>query len=284
MATDIETGDAVVLDRGLLHEAMRASAAIPLVFQSVEFRGRLLIDGGLVNNLPVDITKSMGADVVIAADSSAKLESREQLTSLVGIMGQSISLQVRRKSEEEAKRADLVIEPDTSNYSFADFPSIAEIVRKGEEAARAALPHIHDLLRKKTDAPGGKEHFRITSLFIRGNRNIAEASIRYAMTPVLSPRETSVDDIFAAMAAVSRLGYFSDVTIELAMEGEGTRAILTVEENPVVQDIRLSGNTIVPTKEFLEALSWQQGKPLNTTPGTRVSFLIPAFSSRGPTR
>lgn len=85
------------------------------------------------------------------------------------------------------------------------------------------------------------------------------------MTPVLFPREASTDDILVAMAAVSRLGYFSDVTIELGREGEGTRAILSVEENPLVQDIHLSGNTIMPTKEFFEALSWQLGKPINTT-------------------
>ena len=265
IATDIETGKAVVLDHGLLHEAIRASTAIPIVFQPVEFQGRLLVDGGLVNNLPVDVTKSMGADIVVAVDSSARLERKDQLTSLVEIMGQSISLQVRRKSEEEAARADLVIEPDTSAYSFTDFPSIREIIRKGEEAAQAALPRIHALLSKKTAATGGEEHILITSLIIRGSRDISEASIRYAMMPVISRREASVDGIFAAMVAVSRLGYFSDVTVELESEGEGTRAILTVEENPVVQSIRLSGNTIVSTEEILKTLSWQQGRPLNTT-------------------
>lgn len=76
IATDIETGDAVVLDRGLLHDAIRASTAIPLVFQPVEIGGLLLVDGGLVNNLPVEVARAMGADVVIAVDSSAKSRKR----------------------------------------------------------------------------------------------------------------------------------------------------------------------------------------------------------------
>ena len=160
IATDIETGDAVVLDHGLLHDAIRASTAIPLVFQPVEIDGRLLVDGGLVNNLPVEVVRGMGVDVVIAVDSSAKLEKKERLVSLVEIMSQSISLQMRKESERQAGLADLVITPDTSEYSFTDFPSMRGIIQKGEEAARAALPRIRELMKPKAGPgdPGAVSH------------------------------------------------------------------------------------------------------------------------------
>ena len=73
VATDIETGAAVVIGRGVLSDAMRASSAIPVVFQPVELQGRLLVDGGMSNNLPVDVVRSMGVDLVIAVDPSTRL-------------------------------------------------------------------------------------------------------------------------------------------------------------------------------------------------------------------
>ena len=265
IATDIENGEMVVIGRGLLHEAMRASAAVPLVFQPVEIEGRMLVDGGLVNNLPVDIVRSMGVDKVIAIDASAKLEKKERLTSLFEIMSQSISLPVRRGSEQQAARADLVISPDTSSYSFTDFPAMQEIIKKGEEAAQAALPRIRELMRPMTAPASGTRRFRITSLVIKGTETISEATVRYAMAPVLSPHEVTRDEILSALGDVYQLGYFANAALDLEQEGEGTRAILAVKENPVVKAIELSGNTIMSSADILSALSWQKGQVLNST-------------------
>ncbi|MCK9418969.1 MAG: patatin-like phospholipase family protein [Nitrospirae bacterium] len=265
VATDIENGNTVVIGRGLLHEAIRASAAIPLVFQPVEIQGRMLVDGGLVNNLPVDVVKSMGVDVVIAVDASSKLDKKEQLATLLEIMSQSISLQVRRESERQAALADLVITPDTTSYLFTDFPAMHEIVRKGEEAAEAALPRIRELMKPRTMESPSSDRYRITRLDIRGNTTIPDAAIRNVMTPVLSPRESAVDELQAALGEVFRLGWFADVSLDLEKEIDGTRAVLTVEENPVVQRINLSGNTIIPTSDILATLSWQKGQVLNST-------------------
>ena len=264
IATDLETGEPVVLDHGLLHEAIRASAAIPVMFQPVEFQGHLLVDGGLVNNLPVDVVRSMGMDIVIAVDASSKLEKRERLLSLVDILSQSVSLPVRRETERQAARADLVITPDTSLYSFADFPNIPAIMRAGEDAARAALPRIRELMRRRGRGTEDARKFRITSLTIRGNDRISEATIRFAVAPVLAPHEATRSDIQSALTGVSSLGYFSEITLDLEQEGAGHRAFLTVRENPVVQAIEVSGNTIVPTADIMAVLAWQAGQTLNS--------------------
>jgi NTE family protein len=265
VATDIENGDTVVIGRGLLHEAIRASSSIPLVFQPVEIQGRMLVDGGLVDNLPVDVVKTMGVDVVIAVDASSKLDKKEQLATLLEIMSQSISLQVRRESERQAALADLVITPDTTNYLFTDFPAMHEIVRIGEEAAQAALPRIRELMKPRSARPSEQDRFRITRMNVRGNVTIPDATIRNAMMPVLSPREVAVDELRAALGEVFRLGYFADVSLDLEKEIDGAHAVLTVEENPVVQRINLSGNTIIPTSDILSTLSWQKGQVLNNT-------------------
>jgi NTE family protein len=282
IATDIETGDMVVLDRGLLHDAIRASTAIPLVFQPVEIQGRLLVDGGLVNNLPVDVVRSLGVDVVIAVDSSAKLEKKDRLVSLVEIMSQSISLQVRRESERQSALADLVIMPDTSDYSFTDFPSMRGIIRKGEEAARAALPRIRELMKAGDLPAAAAGRFRITSLVVRGNEKVSDASIRFAMTQVLAPREASGPDIRKALNEVYGLGHFSDVVLSLETEGTGHRAVLTVVENPVVTSVAVSGNTVISSNEVLSALDWQPGSLLNTTRlAADLDKIIARYWSRG---
>ncbi len=263
VATDLETGEPVVLDHGLLHEAMRASAAIPVMFQPVEFQGRLLVDGGLVNNLPVDVARSMGMDVVIAVDASSKLETRERLLSLFEILSQSVSLPVRRETERQAVRADLVITPDTSAYSFTDFPDIPAIMRAGEDAARAALPRIRELMRRRGTGPEDARMFRITSLTIQGVERISEATVRFALSPVLAPHEVSRGALQATLRDVANLGYFSELALELEPEGAGHRALLTARENPMVQAIEISGNTIVPTADIMAALAWQSGQTLN---------------------
>jgi NTE family protein len=265
VATDIETGESVVLGHGLLHEAMRASAAIPVMFQPVEFQGHLLVDGGLVNNLPVDVVRSLGMDFVIAVDASSKLEKKERLRSLLEILGQSVSLSVRRETERQAARADLVITPDATLYSFTDFPNIPAIMHTGEDAARAALPRIRELMRQRGTGAVDARTFRITSLTIRGNDRVSEATVRFAVAPVLAPHEATRSDIQSALMGLSNLGYFSEIALDLEQEGAGHRALLTVRENPVVQSIEVSGNTIVPTADIMAALAWQAGQTLNAT-------------------
>ena len=263
VAADLETGETVVLDHGLLHEALRASSAIPLVFQPVEVQGRFLVDGGMVNNLPVDVAKSMGADIVIAVDASSKLEKKERLTSPLDIMSQAISIEIRRETKRQAALADMVIAPDTSDYSFTAFPSMKEIINKGEEAARAALPRIRELMRPRAAARPDQGRFRITSLSIQGNENVPHDVIRYAMAASLPSREATKDEILKAMAGVFRLGYFSDVALELKKEEKGYHAVLFVVENPVVKAIEISGNSMIPAHEFTTELAGQINKTLN---------------------
>jgi outer membrane protein assembly factor BamA len=107
--------------------------------------------------------------------------------------------------------------------------------------------------------------FRITSLIIRGNERISEATIRYAVATVLAPHEASRSDIQSALRGLSNLGYFSEIALDLEQEGTGHRAILTVRENPVVQALEVSGTTIVPTADITAALAWQTGQTLNAT-------------------
>jgi outer membrane protein assembly factor BamA len=134
----------------------------------------------------------------------------------------------------------------------------------------------------KNGTAAGADRFRITSLMIRGNVNVSDATIRYAMTPVLSPRETGVADVQRTLIQVFQLGYFSDVALDLEKEGAGQRGVLTVTENPVVKSIVIAGNTVVPSDEMMQALDWQINQPLNSTRlAEELDTIVGLYRSRG---
>jgi outer membrane protein insertion porin family len=118
-------------------------------------------------------------------------------------------------------------------------------------------------MRPRAAARPDQEHFRITSLTIQGNVNIPHDVIQYAMATALPSREATTDEILKAMAEVFKLGYFSDVALELQKEGKGYHAVLFVVENPVIKAIEISGNSMIPTREITTELNDQIGKTLN---------------------
>ncbi len=143
VATDLVTGEAVVFDRGELSAVMRASMSVPAAFAPVEIDGRLLVDGGLVNNLPVDVVRAMGADIVIAVNIGTPLLPREQLGSIFGIGMQMLNIlteQNVRTSIASLTPNDVLIVPDLSAVTSADFKLGADAMKRGAEAVRGVLP------------------------------------------------------------------------------------------------------------------------------------------------
>lgn len=264
VATDIETGAPVVIGTGLLHEALRASSAIPVLFLPIEIDGKSLVDGGLANNLPVDVVRSMNADLVIAVDASARLETKERLGSLAEIMGQAISLSVRRETERQAVRADVVIAPDTASFSFYDFDAMQEIIARGEAAAERALPAIRALLNRPRPKAAAAPRFTITGLTVRGIERTREDDLRAALAPVLAPHDAAEDTVREALAAVTRLGCYSALSLDLTRTGVSYAAVLTVAEHPVIDAIRITDSALIPASEVMDGLTWQLGTVMNT--------------------
>lgn len=148
IAADIENGEAVVIDHGDLATAVRASMSVPGVFAPVEIDGRLLVDGGIVNNLPMDVVRQMGADRLIVVELNAEFKKKAELQSPLSIGGQIISLLLAQNSALQKKtltKKDILIEPNLAGYSAVDFGKASELIKLGEEAARRALPSIKKL-------------------------------------------------------------------------------------------------------------------------------------------
>lgn len=149
VATDLQSGEMVVFQRGNTGQAVRASSSVPGVFQPVSINGREYVDGGLVSPVPVRVARRLGADVVIAVDISARPRYAniagytDILLQTFGIMGQAIS-------GNELPEADVVIRPNTTGFGSADFEKKHEAIMEGEKAAQAALPLIRQKLQRAT--------------------------------------------------------------------------------------------------------------------------------------
>jgi NTE family protein len=147
VATDLQSGEMMVFQRGNAGMAVRASSSIPGVFQPVAINGHEYVDGGLVSPVPVNVARMLGADVIIAVDISAKPRYArvEGVTDILlqtfGIMGQAIS-------KTELAGADVVIRPNTIGYGSADFARKHEAILEGEKAAQAVVPFIRQKIQQ----------------------------------------------------------------------------------------------------------------------------------------
>ena len=149
VATDLETGEAVVLDAGDLTSAMRASLSAPGVFAPVEREGRVLVDGGIADNVPVDIARALGVDLLIVVDVGAPLLPREQLRSVPVISNQMLAILIRRNAQEQLATLgprDILIRPELGNASSFDFGTVPRMIGVGESAARAAADRLAALV------------------------------------------------------------------------------------------------------------------------------------------
>jgi NTE family protein len=142
VATDLVSGDSFVFGKGSLPVAMRATMSLPGVFTPVKLDRMVLVDGGVLDNIPVDAVRDMGAKTVIAVAFETPKVKPDQFKSLSDVMGQTISLVVAKNEQRSLKKADLVITVDTRRFSGTDYQRWNEIIEAGYQAAKAQAPQL----------------------------------------------------------------------------------------------------------------------------------------------
>lgn len=148
VATDLKTGEQIVMREGSVILAARASATMPGLFRPVPYRHRLLVDGGIVNNVPSDVARLLGADVVIAVSLPADF-SKHNVSNVLMTLTQALYIQGEAISREGLSRADVVIQPNVGDVSAMELWKSEECIEAGVFAARSALPDLRRVLVKK---------------------------------------------------------------------------------------------------------------------------------------
>ncbi len=148
VATDLNRGMRVVLDKGPLDRAVRISCALPGVFQPVENEGRLLVDGGVIEAVPAATARDLGADVVIAVDIGRTVENFA-IDSILDVVLQAYNIESFEKERYKKREADVLISPAVGDIGILDFTQKKRCMEAGIEATRAALPEIRKLIGGK---------------------------------------------------------------------------------------------------------------------------------------
>jgi NTE family protein len=153
VATDVEKGERVVFREGPIHQAVRGSISIPGIFTPHRYQGRLLIDGGVIDRVPVHVAREMGADIVIAVDVGL-FERETQVKSIFDVIFQSIEIMEREILRSRMIDADIVVRPDVGHISSTAFTGIDECIVRGREATE----RVAELIRSTIDGWYEKEN------------------------------------------------------------------------------------------------------------------------------
>lgn len=145
VACDLEKGEEVLLDEGFLYAAIRASISIPGIYVPYELKGRLLVDGGVLNRLPADVVKKMGAEIVVASDVSFHFQENK-IGNILDVILQTFEIMERRIQEHKVQGAHILIRPAVEDISSMDLGKAKECIEKGVLATKEVIPQIKRMI------------------------------------------------------------------------------------------------------------------------------------------
>ncbi len=235
VATDIETGEEVLLNQGFLAQALVASGAFPTLYLPVEIEGRYLMDGGVVNNYPIEALKNSGAEFIIGVDVQDDLKDRDQLQDASRILVQISNLQMIHRMNTCRDMTDIYIKPDVRDFSVISFEQFETIQEKGEEAARAVYDQLSSLgsattkwktvpITQETDSLFVKDILtnpleNYTRAYIIGKLRFKPAS------------KISFADLRSGIENLNATQNFASIAYTLDKNGEGVNLNLNLLEN-----------------------------------------------------
>lgn len=237
MATDIEIGQQVILDKGVLAQALFASSALPSVFSPVILDGRFLIDGGVANNYPIEEVRKLGADIIIGVDVQNSLRDREELKDATKILFQITNLQMIEKMKQNAVNTDIYIKPDIKEYGAVSFEKAKEIILRGEEAAFSVYEKIDQLGDKSNPYYKPKlkiesDSLKIVNIVCINLKDYSKAFIEGKLK-FKSGAKIRYKDLEMGINNIDATHNFGAVTYSLEPNGIEDNLILNFTENPV---------------------------------------------------
>ena len=244
IATNIETGAEVLLNKGYLPEAVMASGTFPSLFEPTELDDQILIDGGVVNNYPIMEVKQLGADIIIGVDVQHTLRDRESLQSATDILLQINNFRTVDHMKVKVKETDIYIRPDIDEFSVIDFDLAGPIIENGRTAALEHLDTLKKLAAKQNRVKKSTGNIVPTdSIFI--NRLVLEGNINYSRAYVKGklrinlPIKTTFQKLQQGISNLAATNNFNTIRYELISNGLGEDLIVKLRENPNKSYLRL---------------------------------------------
>jgi len=237
IATDLVNGEEVILDKGFLPEAIRASGSFPGLLTPVNIDGKVLVDGGIVDNFPVEKMKAKGVDYIIGVNVSGGLKDIENLRTLPEILTQIIGFQMYKQWDDKIKLSDVYIKPDLEEFTTFSWDDEAEIVNRGEVAAAKVREQLlkiasqqQSVTKRSIKSYPKKNELKIVKIEIKGNRNFTD---KYCIKKlgIEEGEIISHKDFMRGIDVLTATNNFESIFYKLIpMEG-GTKVEFEITEN-----------------------------------------------------
>ncbi|HPN33807.1 MAG TPA: patatin-like phospholipase family protein [bacterium] len=258
VATDLILGDKVVLTHGDLVEAMRASIAVPLLLHPVSYQNRLLVDGGLVDNLPVEETREAGADIVIAVNATSNLHTRQDLETPWKIADQVTTIMQKEHKRRQLELADIVIDFQDMQMLSTDTERLPELYEEGRRRARAALPALRALMTPTAPRSSPPSFYIHRQRILAPSGALLPASLDTAAGRLFTPAQ-----IRDNLTALYEQGQLDSCFADIRVERTDTVLCYHLFPRPWLHQVRFSGNTALPDSVLLPLFENQIHQPLN---------------------
>ena len=245
IATNVENGKQVILDSGNLTQSLMASSALPTLFQPVTINNDMLIDGGVVNNYPIDELRAKGMDIIIGVDVQDGLTTREELKSATDVLFQINNFKTIQDMKPKIEKTDIYIKPDITNFNLVSFDDGNKIIKNGEFALQAKLDVLKDLpLKNGKTEPSFKIRFEdsmaINNIYVKGNKDYTRAYV-LGKLKLKSDEKISYIDFKKGLNNVMATNNFETFEYELkdTPEKEGYNLLASVKETNVKAFLKL---------------------------------------------
>ena len=248
MATDVETGEEILLNSGYLPEAIMASGTFPSLFEPAEIEGRLLIDGGVLNNYPVAELREMGANLIIGVDVQHGLRTRDELKSAAEILLQINNYRTVGDMQVKSRLTDIYIKPDIDHYSILDFDQRDTLLALGELAARQQLETLQDVAKaQQYKNPKSLQKINIPDS-LKIDRIVLEGNVSYSRDYILGKLRLDIgaplpfEQLHQGISNLAATGNFKMIRYKIVTGASGLELSLRLQENPNRTFVRLGAN------------------------------------------
>jgi len=238
IATNLENGEEVVIEKGFLPEAIRASGSFPGLLTPVTVNGKVLVDGGIVDNFPVEKMKEKGVDYIIGVNVSGGLKDIENLNTLPEVLMQIAGFQMYNKWEDKIQLSDLYIRPELDDFTTFSFDESEEIMRRGELAMlkvkdtldALAASQKGEVVKRSIKSYPGRDEFMIKEILIKGNRNYTD---KYCIKKLGLEKNELIGrkDFMRGIDVLTATGNFESIFYKFTSVEGGVRVEFEIIEN-----------------------------------------------------
>jgi NTE family protein len=263
VTTDLVSGKQIVIDKGDISNAMRGSMAVPLLFTPVAKDSMQLVDGGLISNIPVNVARDLGANLVVALDVTSPLRPREMLNQFWEVGDQIMGIMMQASNREQLANADIVIRPNLDNHLSSDFTNLGDVILHGERSADAVVDSIRIKIKRleTADTTRGPSHMFRSPRFVAVP---ALPRIESTKPPRLSsPQPLNDHELQTMLGDIYETGEFESVDAVVDEYPDSSVVSFHVSRYPKISTMEVRGNTRMVTDSILKVFAPLLGKNLN---------------------